>query len=303
MKYLGLLIAVVLAVVAAFAVLRFSGSEPPPPQPTQPVQITQPAPQQVETVNIYIAARDIPIGTRIDANMVTTQPWPRNLVVDGFIVGAQEAQNAIGTVARSTFKRNEPLNKNKLVNPDDPNFLAGDLPAGKRAVTISTDEIAGVAGFIFPGDRVDVLVTHDIIREGITEQDMKDARSERDLMEQVTETLLYDVPILAVDQRATAGVDEDKGIIIPRSVSLEVVPQDAQKLRLAGEIGELSLALRSLEDKDAIETVAITRPSDLSQFKSPAAAPATFAQASSPAGPVRVIRGTEVEVLEEPEPR
>lgn len=301
MKYLGLLIAIVLAVVAAFAVLSFGGNQAPAPQPTQPVQVGEQAPPQVQTANVYIAARDIPLGAVIDQNMLTTQPWPENLVVDGFVVGAEEAQKVINTIARSPFRRNEPINKNKLVNPDDPNFLAGTLPKGFKMVTIQTDEIAGVAGFIFPGDRVDIMLTHDVLQSGITDEELEEARRPEDLMELTTRTLLMDVPVLAVDQRATGGVDEERGIIIPRSVSVQLSLEDAQTLRLAEEVGELSLALRSIEDKDSVENVAIARETDLSQIamndanQRPEREPLPFVKTKHE---VRVIRGVEVEETE-----
>ena len=124
-------------------------------------------------------------------------------------------------------------------------------------------------------------------------------------MEEVTETLLYNIRILAVDQRSTAGVDEDKGIIIPRSVSLEVTPEDAQRLRLASELGKLSLALRSIEDKETLETVAITRQTDLTQSGSKPAKDTPESASNEPVQaivadsekPIRIVRGTQVEVV------
>lgn len=292
MKYIGLILALVVSVATAFLVYQnFQQKEAPPAPITKTVEVVKEVDNQIREVQVYVAARDIPIGAKITANMITTRPWPEHLVLPDFVVGQSEGQRILETIARANFNRDEPINKTKLVNPSDPNFLAGELPSGKRVVTIQTDEIAGVAGFVFPGDHVDVLVTHEIYRENVTAEDLEDTRLRMsELQEEVTETLLYDIRVLAVDQRATGGVNEEKGIIIPRSVSLEVSLEDAQKLRLAEEIGHLSLALRSVEDKEKAERVAITRQADLSQFK------LADAEKRDDEG-VRVIRGTDVEIV------
>jgi pilus assembly protein CpaB len=285
MKWIGFVIAIVVAAVAAFMVLKFSGNND---AQTQPVQVGERAAPQVEAVNVYVAANFIPIGTVLEENMLTVQPWPKHLLVDGFIVGQEQGQSIIGTVTRAPFQALEPIMRNKIVNPDDPNFLAGDLPKGMRVVTMRTDEISGVAGFIFPGDRVDVLINHEILREDVSASDIH-TKDDKELYEDVAETLLTNARVLAVDQRATGGVTEEGGIIIPKSVSLEVSPADAQRVVLAREMGRLSLALRSIKDKDTTETVAITRQPDLSQANE---------VVGSNRGPVKVVRGVQIEVLE-----
>lgn len=293
MKYIGLAIAVAVAIGAAFLVLQASNKEDQ--LPAQAVEISGQTDNVIVEVNVYIAAVDIPVGSVIDANMITTRPWPQHLVVEGFVVGPEEGKAIINTVARAGFKRNEPINKVKLVNPDDPNFLAGELPKGMRLVTMSADEISAVAGFVFPGDRVDVLITHKILREGFSEEDLfeEDAQS-KDLIEEVTEMLLTDVRVLAVDQRATAGVANDKGITVPRSVSLEMPLQDAQRLRLAQEVGKVSLALRSLQDKDEPSATEVTRPKNLSSIL----ADEEQGDVKKLGSAVRVIRGTQLEEKE-----
>ncbi len=288
MKYLGLAIACIVAVLAALFVVNASDSEPKPAPRT--VQVSQQAEPVVKEVSVYVAARDIPIGAVIDANMLTTRPWPEHLVVEGFVVGAEQGQRIIDTVVRAPFKRNEPINSAKLINPDDPNFMAGELSAGMRLVTMGSDEISAVAGFVFPGDSVDVLVTHNVLREGYSEADLADLGvSAANATEEVTETLLRDVRVLAVDQRSTSGVDDSGGVIVPRSVSLEVTPQDAQRLRLAEEIGRLSLALRSVEEGPDTAAPAVTRPKNLTLHES--------SQEGAPgreSNAVRVVRGTEM---------
>jgi pilus assembly protein CpaB len=287
MKYLGLAIACIVAVAAALFVIN--ASEPEPQPAMQPVQVSQKAESSIREVNVYVAARDIPIGSVIDPNMLTTRPWPEHLVVEGFVVGAEQGRRIVNTVVRAPFKRNEPINSAKLINPDDPNFMAGELSAGMRLVTMGSDEISAVAGFVFPGDRVDVLVTHNVLREGFSEEDLMDlGAGSANLMEEVTETLLRDVRVLAIDQRSTAGIDDAEGVVVPRSISLEVTPQDAQRVRLAEEIGRLSLALRSVEEGQDGTVPSVTRPQHLTLHES------SQDSAVRESGAVRVIRGTEM---------
>lgn len=293
MKWIGFVIAIVVAAGMAFLVLKFSGDKVPA---SGNVQVSDRAAPQVEATNVYVASQFIPIGTVLEENMLTVQPWPKHLVLESFITGNEKGQNLIGKVTRAPFQAQEPIINSKVVNPEDPNFLAGDLPQGMRVVTIRTNEIEGVAGFIFPGDRVDVLINHKILKEGVTPKDLVEEGEEK-LEEDVAEALLTNVRVLAVDQRATAGVKEDGGIIIPKSVTLEVTPEDAQRVALARKIGELSLSLRSIKDKDSTETVAITRKPDLSQFDI-----SSIESNKKTYEPVRIIRGTKMETLEQETP-
>lgn len=296
-KYLGLFIAIFVAILAGYMVLKVTGDDPAPrmvKRPNEPVQVSQAAAPKVETANVYVASSFIPVGSVIEENMLTVQPWPKHLLLDGFVVGADEGKKIIGTIARSPFQELEPIIKTKITNPDDPNFLAGTLPQGMRMVTMDTNEVRGVAGFIFPGDRVDVIIRHKILKDGVTARDVEEARRDDDIMDEVTETLLSNVRVLAVDQRATAGVDESKGIIIPKSVSLEVQPKDVQRIVLARELGELTLALRSIKDKESSETVAITRPNDLSQFDASAIA----SKDDKDEKPLKIVRGIDVETVD-----
>ncbi len=266
MRYGGLIAAVIFAALAAIIVMRMSGGE------AQPAAV---APQAVEqkTVNIYIAAKPITIGSTLKAEDIVAQPWPEHLALEGFIV-ADGKTNVIGMVARGPFQVSEPLITTKLANPNDPNFLAGDLPAGMRVVTIPVNEVDGVAGFIFPGDAVDVIFTHDVDKweyppasGGNTA--LGQASNPVKTKQTVTETLLTNVKVLAIDQRSTsAGATNDKGaLIVPRSASVMVSQSDAQRVRLANKTGSLSLVLRALADKESSDPLVLTSPHDISQSK------------------------------------
>lgn len=277
MRFGGLIIAIVLAAVAAVVVLRMSG--------TKEESQTVAAPAQVNTTNIYVAKEVIPIGTTMTNEMVEVQPWPSNLVLDGF-VQADGEQKIAGMVTRSAFQSKEPILMTKLSNPNDPNFLAGALPKGMRVVTITTNETEGVAGFVFPGDYVDVILTHQI-EKYVKRPDNTTISAQND---EVTETLITNVKVLAVDQRASGSnaTDSNGNLLIPRSVSLMVSPSDAQRLRLAQQKGTLTLALRSLADRESADPLTATTEKDISQFTTLDASKDAGAQTE---GEVTVIRG------------
>lgn len=243
--------------------MRMSGDK------TSPQPGDSAASQPVATTNIYVASQQIPIGTTIKPEMLAVQAWPSHLVLENF-VKADDGQPIAGMVARATFQQQEPILTTKLSNANDPNFLAGSLPKGMRVLTIQTSEIEGVAGFVFPGDYVDVILTHAVTKwvtppaslaGGVTQtpEQQPDA---------VTETLLTNVKVLAVDQRASGGavVDENGKMIVPRSVSLMVSPTDAQRLRLGAQKGTLTLALRSLQDRESSDPLTLTVNKDVSQY-------------------------------------
>lgn len=289
MRLVGLIIALVLALGAGMVAFNlFSGKESA--APTEVVVAS--SVQDFETVNVLIASRPIAIGEVLEADMLDSQPWPKHLVLETFITSPDASQSVAKMVARSAFQKGEPIIMSRLSNPNDPSFLAANLTPGMRVVTVASDGIAGLAGFVYPGDRVDVLVTHKIPLD-MDEEEL----AGRDKEESVTETLLAGIKVLAVNQRATGGAAQEEKEL-PSSISLEVSLEDAQRLRLGQETGYLSLALRGLGE-ESVEIPALTREADLSQAE-------VFKEGEEGAGRKRdasvvIIRGvqmTEVTVAE-----
>lgn len=277
MRFGGLIAAIVFAAVAAVVVLRMSG-------PKEEVT-TENAPQMT-TTNVYVAATDIPIGSTISQEMVAIQPWPSHLVLDGFIA-ADAGINIVGMVGRASFQAQEPLLTTKLSNPADPNFLAGALPKGMRVVTLMTNEIEGVAGFVFPGDFIDIMLTHEVRKwVSVPATALGEAPTLAEETRKITETLLTNVKVLAVDQRASgaSAVDKEGNLIIPRSVSLMVSPADAQRLRLGQQTGTLTLSLRALADRESADPLIVTGITDISQLPE--------SEISGGSSGVMVVRGT-----------
>lgn len=287
MRFGGLIAAIIFAAVMAVIVLRMSANEAPAPAPGA-------AAPQLKTVNIYVATQPIPIGSTIGESMVSTQAWPEHLMLEGFM-RADGSTSPVGLIARSPFQAQEPILSSKVANAQDPNFLAGSLPKGMRVITIQTNEIEGLAGFIFPGDRIDILLTHDV--EKWVPTPGQPELPPRQVTGSVTETLLTNVTVLAVDQRAsgTSAVDQDGNLIIPQSVSLMVSPTDAQRLRLGAREGTLTLALRSLQDRESSDPLIITGITDISQYPDQSGS-----VASGGPGGVLVIRGVETEAMKSP---
>lgn len=286
MRYGGLIAAIVFAAIAAVVVLRMSGN-------TQPAPVGAPqAAQQTNSINVYVAAKPISPGTAIAEDMVATQPWPEHLALEGFVV-ADGKTNVVGMVARGSFQQSEPLFRSKLANPNDPNFLSGELPKGQRVVTIAINETDGVAGFVFPGDHVDLIYTHEVDKweypPGAASADAtNDGVRAQKTKQTVTETLLTNVKVLAIDQRSSSAgaVDKNGNLVIPRSASLMVSQSDAQRVRLASKTGTISLALRALADKESADPLILTRAKDVSQSASAAddGLPTTD-------GGVKIVRG------------
>ena len=259
MRFGGLIVAIVVAIIAAVIAFRMLGND-------KSADGQAPQAQPAKTVTIYVAAKPITIGTVIKEDMIAVQPWPEQLMLEGFVKTDQGPGKVVGTVARSAFQQQEPILSSKLANPNDPNFLAGELPKGMRVITIPTNETEGIAGFVFPGDRVDVLLTHEVDKPRPPLLEHEQAAL---VTKPITETLITNVMVLAVDQRATGAqsTDEKGNLIIPRSVSLMVSLADAQRIRLAQKSGTLTLALRALADRDTVDPLTVTTTDNISQYK------------------------------------
>ena len=192
---------------------------------------------------VLVARKALPVGTIIDAESLTFQAWPKELVQNVYYTeGAPEAdvQKLLGTVVRNPITAGQPLTKGSLVGPNDRGFLAAALGPGMRAITVPVSNTTGVAGFIFPGDRVDMMLTQDVAGGG-------DGPPLK-----VSETVIRNLRVLATDQRTDSKDEEGKTIVKTfNTVTLEVTPRIAEKIAVAQSLGSLSLSLRSIADNTA----------------------------------------------------
>jgi pilus assembly protein CpaB len=199
------------------------------------------APAEPQGPKVLVAKRSLPAGTIITADAISFQQWPQELVQDAYYIdGEANMEQLLGTVVRLPITAGEPVTQGSLVSPGDRGFLAAALGPGMRAVTISVNPHTGVGGFIFPGDRVDLMLTQTI--EGDDGQGLR-----------ATETIVSNLRILATDQATETTTDDDGRTVVQPSqtVTLEVTPRIAEKISVSQEFGTLSLSLRSIADNQA----------------------------------------------------
>lgn len=195
--------------------------------------------QEMKGPKVLVSQRSLQVGTIITADAVKFQMWPKDMVDNAyFIDGEANIEKLLGTVVRYQITAGEPITQGALVAPGDRGFLAAALGPGMRAVTIPTSAKTGVAGFIFPGDRVDIVLTQTVKGDG---QPLKAA-----------ETILRNLRVLATDQSTDSETVDGKTKVKKFStVTLEVTPKIAEKIAVAQTIGTLSLSLRAITDNQA----------------------------------------------------
>jgi pilus assembly protein CpaB len=244
-KVILLVAALLIAAITAFlARSMFTGAAAPTAAAAKPVE-TGP--------KVMVATRALPVGTIINAESFRYQPWPKELVEDAYFIegpGASEGPDGaaagiapdelIGTVVRNAITAGQPITKGSLVKPGDRGFLAAALGPGMRAITVPVSALTGVAGFIFPGDRVDLVLTQNIAGPGGPPL-------------KVSETILRNMRVLATDQRSTNTVDEAGNTVVRKYklVTMEATPSIAERVTVAQSLGTISLSLRSLADNAA----------------------------------------------------
>ncbi len=190
---------------------------------------------------VLVAKKALPVGTIIDADSFAFQPWPKELMQGAYYVeGQPDAKTLAGTVVRYAIAAGQPVTRGSLVGPQDRGFLAAALGPGMRAVTVPVNTTTGVAGFVFPGDHVDLVLTQQV-QGGGDGAPLK-----------VSETIVRNVRVLATDQRFTDKDEDGKTAVKTFSnVTFEVTPKIAEKIAVAQSLGQLSLSLRSIADNSA----------------------------------------------------
>ena len=231
-KKLALLIgALLLAGISAFmAKNMISGSSAP---------TAAAGPQTIPAgPKVLVATRALPVGTILTADSFRYQPWPKELIENAYYVEGQVDVNQLnGTVVRNPITAGQPLTQGALVKPGDRGFLAAALGPGMRAVTVSVSVSSGVAGFVFPGDRIDMVLTQDVPGGG-------DGPPLK-----VSETIVRNLRVLAADQRtAPEDAEGNRQVVTASTVTLEATPKIAEKIAVAQTMGQLSLSLRSIAD-------------------------------------------------------
>lgn len=249
-------IAVLLAAVASLGMYRVVSR-----MPSRPVE--------VKTVEVVVARHPLKLGTRLTSDHVKVVKWPADAPVTGSFTKVDEVVNR-GLI--SAVEENEPLTQSKLAALEAGAGLPPSIPPGLRAVSVKVNEVVGVAGFVVPGTRVDVMVT----LSGRQKQ-----------QESVTRVVVSNAQVL------TAGTKYDQenakeGKPIPSTVvTLLVTPEDGERIALAASEGQIMLALRNPLDTATTATTGVRTAGLLGQPTTPAPAKPRAPRASAPAKPVQ----------------
>ena len=198
---------------------------------------------------ILVAKKALPAGTFVKPDELEWRPWPQEGLTDAYLVKGKASEKDLAcAVVRTHLYAGEPITTSCVVHPGEQGFLAAVLDPGKRAVSIPVDGTSGVAGFVFLGDFVDVILT---IKRTVAAEGSKGSETR-----QFSETLLTDVRVLAIDQT----LDNNSGAAkVGKNATLEVSPKQAERVALGLDMGTLSLSLRSLGRQEA-DLTAAARP-------------------------------------------
>lgn len=191
--------------------------------------------QAKPAIQVLVARNAVRTGQIIKPDDLRWQPWPQGTLPPSYVVeGKRPIADFVGAVARSSFHVGEPIVEIEIVMPGSRGFLAAVLKSGMRAVSVPATATSAVSGFIYAGDRVDVLLTH-VLTSPAGQLS-------------ATETILRNARVIAMDQKLdfTPGDKPD----IAKTATLELTPKQTEIVTLAVKMGELSLVLRSLQDPD-----------------------------------------------------
>jgi len=253
-------LAILFGVAAAFAartVLRDQASS-----------AAQPA---VATTPVVVARADVTVGTALAAIQLDAVDWPRDYVPTGAYA---DVAKLAGRVLRRPLSRGEPVLESSLLPVGSEAGLPSVITNAKRAISVKVDPVVGVAGFVAPGTRVDVLAT---LRRLDTQGNLP-----------YTKLILQDITVLAIDQKLEEAKNGEPELV--SVVTMEVTPKQSEELTYAAHEGRLQLALRSPADHEEVKTQPVSVASLLG-------GPARKAKQAVQAGPsVQVITGSSVSV-------
>ena len=254
---------------------------------------------------VVVADRDVPAGTVLSPGMLRLQEWPQDALSPAFVAADKKDtkiyERITGKTMRRAIAKGTPIIETMVFKRERAGFIAGALEPGKRAVSVLVNPDTGIAGLVMPGDRVDVVLTHDIRKEVSRTQGASPVLA-GNIIRFASETVVRDAGVLAVDQKID---DTDEKAKVVKTVTLEVTPKQAETVALAKTMGAISLALRSLAPEEEREETTTTSDIDISQALSrsfratvkepePASTPAPAPAAAAPSEPkIRIYRGGE----------
>ena len=194
-----------------------------------------------DITQVVVARTEISLGQRLAPEMLKLVDWPKNSLPPGAHLSTEKLD---GRVLKAGLQRGEPVLEAKLAPQGTQGGLSAVISEGKRAITVRVNDVIGVAGFALPGNYVDIIVN--------TQKDGERINHDQNISKIVLEKIL----VLAVAQEVSR--DETKPRVV-NAVTLEVTPEEAEKIDLARSVGSLSLVLRNQVDPNPIRTAGITK--------------------------------------------
>ncbi|MEK7266666.1 MAG: Flp pilus assembly protein CpaB [Pseudomonadota bacterium] len=191
---------------------------------------------KVAMTTVVVARKALEFGNELSAESLQEREWPTDAVPEGSFAKIDEVVGAERRVALRSIAVGEPVLKEKVSGFGGRAALSQVIAEGYRAVAVRISDVSGAGGFILPGDRVDILLTLSITN---------------DRLDTVTNILLQNIRVLAIDQEADESTG---GAIVAKAATIEVLPEDAQRIALATNIGTLSLSLRNTTGEEATDT-------------------------------------------------
>lgn len=207
--------------------------------PSEPARVTE----RVDTTEVLVARKNIGLGDITKESDLRWQSWPADAVTPSYITnkdGAAGMRAATGAIVRSPILAGEPVTRQKLIKAGEGGVLAAILPSGMRAVSTRIKEETAAGRLILPNDHVDVILTRRM--RGTNGQD-----------EHVSDTLFRNVRVLAIGQQIETKEGKKSAEGSANTVTLELLPQQAEELARANSMGEISLSLRSIADAEKSE--------------------------------------------------
>lgn len=200
--------------------------------------VAAPAPEEV--FEVLVADASLPAGTFVKPQHLRWQRWPTDDVPESYVLKGSRTKDAmVGAVVRRGIAEGFPITDGSVVKPGERGFLAAVLAPGMRAVSLPINATSSNSGLIFPGDRVDLILTQTL--------QAADGQTTR----RVSETVLHDIRIIAMGSKTSDEHAEGKNNEKAKTATFEVEPRVAEKVALLTELGKLSLSLRSLANEHA----------------------------------------------------
>lgn len=225
--------------------------------------------EKSDAPKVLVARKALPAGVILTASHLEWKEWPEDGVSKSFIVqgaGAVTDKTIHGAVVRRIIGAGEPVTEARVVKAGERGFLAAVLTQGMRAVSVPVNATSGISGFVFPGDRVDLILAHQF----------QSGDGESRKINRASETLLTDVRVLAVDQKTST---KEGDAVVAKTATLEVTAAQAEIVAVSVTLGDLSLSLRSLRrehlltgnaekdnDRPAVRGKTYTRDRDVSRL-------------------------------------